>query len=620
MIAKPFKKMMIRFCKIVGIEVTEKLIDSCSFLESVWQNNRFAIVALACGFGKSVYSCIKAALDATEENPIAILLEMREDAENKYHILDALCPGKVGHRAGWSIHNCVHPRKEFIKDYENKRKVLCSDCANKLACLYYKSANAHKKAIYVATKDAFIYDLKAHPERFKNTSVIIDEDIQNLAKAVFTAQELSCLGYHMKILGISTLFDEAFPMVGFDAAGNIIFKPEANDAAINSMVRLQRSLGYLEKDFYSKGLALPVNEEKNSTIAKFISFFKCRDYDAPSYAAIVDNGSLTLLRKKIELKALPVKKVMVLDATANYSQNQFALDTMICDCPELLEKYPLPLAKFYIAIGNPTQSRRNPHSIYLEHMGLPDNLPLDIMIAENHNGKCFTKAAEDTLRRKANINSILPISRGKLRGTNEACHATVAILSTAGIFEGVRSTMLKAALFYDHTIKADEVFAPDGKLLMYKGAFSSIKMQHIYTCNCVSTIYQGLYRTALRRGREITAMIAIPNAAWLRELSKLMRFEVCGVFGDPVTGRRIKGLAELLQLPDGHKMTKQTAAAALGYAGYKRNKRVILSYLAEGFIIKRKCIMRMRKYSTAAATKGYLSNKNNLYYNGTLSK
>lgn len=597
MITKDYKIMMLRFCKTVGIEISEKLLDSCSFLERVWASNMFSVVALPCGFGKSVYSCVKAALDATEENPIAILLEMREDAENKYHILDKLRPGEVGYRMGWNINDCSHPRKRLVKDYENKRKSLCRDCKNRLACSYYKSADAHNKAIYIATKDAFIYDLKTAPERFKNTSVIIDEDIQNLARENFTAYDLCVLAGHMKLLGTGRLFEEAFPMLGIDAAGNMILKPEANDAGVYSMQRLQSSLSYLERDFYSKAQQPAVNEERNRAIVKFLSFFKCRDCDAAYYAAIADNGGIAVLRKKLELKALPVRRLMVLDATARYSQNHFSLDTIICECPELVKKYPQPPAKLHIAVGNPTQSRRNIHSVFIEKMELPGGCQLDVLIAENHSGRCFTQAVGDTLRRKANIRSILPISRGKLRGTNEACHCTLAVLATAGLFEGIVSTMLKGALFYEQPIRAAEVFTPDGKLRMYKGAFSSSKMQHIYTCCCVSTIYQGLYRTALRRGIEIDAMIAIPNAAWLRELSKLMPFEVRAVFGDPLGARRIKGLAKLLQLPDGQHLPKHAVALTLGYGGYKRNKTAIKSYLADGFLIKRKTVMRLRNSS-----------------------
>lgn len=255
-----FKNKYEQYCAKVGIPISQKMLDAAAFIETVWKSwnprNKKNVrgVPLFCGAGKSVYICVKAYADATTEEPMVLVFASREEALEKYHILNFLRPGEVGLIIGWNYNDCKNPNKDCISPYENKRKTICSECQHRFGCNYFNSAGALSRPIVIATHDGFIWQLIKKSKGLEKFSVLIDESLKNWFQADFSFEEIRQLKCYFKDLGIESCVKMAFPMVSIDAADKIQLSPDARDAALYSMVGLQQAVKYLQKHFYENHL------------------------------------------------------------------------------------------------------------------------------------------------------------------------------------------------------------------------------------------------------------------------------------------------------------------------------------------------------------------------------
>ena len=116
------------------------------------------------------------------------------------------------------------------------------------------------------------------------------------------------------------------------------------------------------------------------------------------------------------------------------------------------------------------------------------------------------------------------------------------------------------------------------------GRFCDPAMQETYAKTCLDLMYQAIYRTAARCGKDVDIILPIPSIDWLIALHNLMPCEVVAVKGS--NKRReatFTGISTLINMSEGETISKQDVASACGYASWKQAKRILKDVMTELF-------------------------------------
>eukprot|EP00825_Cyclidium_porcatum_P024283 TRINITY_DN26761_c0_g1_i1.p1 TRINITY_DN26761_c0_g1~~TRINITY_DN26761_c0_g1_i1.p1 ORF type:complete len:223 (-),score=12.22 TRINITY_DN26761_c0_g1_i1:333-1001(-) len=181
---------------------------------------------------------------------------------------------------------------------------------------------------------------------------------------------------------------------------------------------------------------------------------------------------------------------------------------------------------------------------------------------------------------------------GLLRGSNNYRDCTAFVSVGAGFCDGASDMALTAALLRGETIHGTEIWAADGRPLMHRRQFKCREIQNVFAKQYLAILFQGLWRTALRDGRDVVAVVALPDVTWLAELRRLMPLTLLEVTNDAAQMIKVNGLFKLLDTPAGKPISKQEAARMLGYRSFKRNKDKIKLLLDGFFKIGSRCFKR----------------------------
>lgn len=568
-----------KVCKLREIEVTQKIIDSISFAENAFADSGKAplILDAYCGGAKSLWAQMRLLID---ENVILLVEGRKEAIEIFNHI--TLLRANVGLALGWNGNECTNLMKHSAQAAGNKRKTLCRNCKSKHGCKYYRSERALKCSIIITTHANYVALLRKSPKWLARYTVIADEDISNFQNISFELKDLYQFGMFCKVNGYS-LFKSAFPMLTLQAPNCCTFTASAKDTTVLSMSGLQSELKILQAQLYSGKLKIPSQANALSdTISKFIFFFKSSANATAAYAAMGDNEKLFLMRNNINLEQQPVKKFVVLNATARYSLNKFGNEASIYSCPELRQKHAKAKALLYIVISSQTKSNREYNLQQMQNLTLPAAAE-HILIGQNKDGAKFTKTAMQLIKNRYPEADIVVMPRSAFYGSNDFFKSDLAVLLSTGLFNGIATAALKAALIRTTTITSSEIWDAEGRPIMHKGRFKCKELQDVFIKGAIADIYQGMFRTSLRAGKSAAIVVALPDVYWLKELSFLTDLTVCDVTGNAITKKHMLGFSKLLEMKHGQRIGKKDVAEVLGYAEYKNNKKKIWELLEGHF-------------------------------------
>lgn len=565
-------------CQALQIDSPDSILQVARLLVHIFQQSSNAIVSLPCGTGKSTAMLGLMVANASSQNPFMLVLETRDAVQKTFTLLNRLCPGKVGMYLGWAANECGHAQQK-IAPLIPKRRSLCPKCCFSANCIYSNSPKALTQPIVVTTHASFKILAATHSTGMKKFTVVCDEDLAVFSAESFTAAELNQLaGFIVKQDNGTALLQAAFsPLVNRQGKW---YLAAGRDAVVAELATIPEEAYHQLCRRVFAGTAF-LSDQLVELLAKFLHFFG--GLRNGKFATCVIGDRIKMRRQWVNLDQLAIRHFVLMDASAEYSL--LRLEWPLFTCKQMKDLADGAVARLGIVVGNPTKSRRI-KNISASQASLPALAGAQVLLVHNATGSEKDRAEIATLQQMLMkvARKVVPVSRGRLRGGNDYRDLDAIVTVGAGFFDGLEDLMLLAALQRGRTVKADEIWDAAGAPLMHKSSFQCREVQEIFIRQYIATLYQGLYRTALRNGQPIIAVIALPNVSWLVELRRLMRLELIDVVGDETQRKRMAGFLKLLaDVPSGQGTDKEVVAATLGYKSFKGNETYITNLLKSFF-------------------------------------
>ncbi len=607
-----FRRKLAALLKHKGISSSPKIQAMAAFLLKVMLSLKQAIVMAPCGIGKTLCAIAWAAASATTQFPVLFIVQDRRTMFNIRNDLALIMDANdVGLYAGWSDAEChaLNPGNfKFGDCLRDARDSACPRCTGRLSCNYWQSRRQLGRPVVVTTRAAFmILFVKNHD--FSRHVIICDEDLMVFADEAFKVEELNVLqrvfSRHDSFSDVSGLLAGLFPTLSFSrfaglnrtADTHIRFMTQANwDRTL-----ISRIVKFIKAD----PRALKQYEE---LVFRFLGFFRTCAACGASYAYVYDGDMLYVKKSRLDLKMFTgYRQFIVLNASAALSLNEFAPDTQIVTCADLDKYREAACAELYVIAANPTMSRRRTNIARgLSMLGLNASYFFaggpDVLMPYNiSDGDAAIKAADDAdiaevgiIREFSSLAgyaaNVCRVGRGQLRGYNEYRNCSSAFFVAASFFTTVADYAMHAVLRTGADMALTEV-VNYGKPVMHKGRFRNADVQDVFMRKSLDELYQALFRTAIRDGRDVRAMVALPSPEWLVPLRMLMRFKVVEAEHPcPQTVQAFMGLSQLINLEPGSVVRKREAAAMLGYegdTGWRDHRNRITGLLESYFEIPR---------------------------------
>ena len=580
---KKMRRKLTDLLGLKGIPYSRKIEIMSEFLQRVAGSRKQAVVKAPCGAGKTLCGTAYAAASATPQFPVIMILQDRRTMFNVRGDLSLIMnPEHIGVYAGWNeaeCHGLNHGNLTYRDCLREASDSACLRCTGSWNCNYWQSGRQLGRRLVVTTRASF-FQLCEKGHDFSQHLIICDEDLMTFIDETFTADELDTLyrvlGRYDAFSDIARLLRDLFPSLMFSHFRGIDRTPDTHVRFMTQAGWDRSVTGRIIKFIKADPGAMKQYEE---LVFRLLVFFRTCAECASNYAYYYDGRNLYVKKQRINLRAFTgYRQFIVLNASAALSLNEFAPGTDIVTCDELDKYRDESSVDLYVVASNPTVSRRSSNITRgLSMLGLNATCFFaggpDVLLPFNaSNGDEDADIAEHGIRREyrshagadANVHRI---SRGRLRGYNEFRNCTSAFFVAAGFFTSITDCVLHAVLRTGTDMAWTEVVR-NRRPVMHKGRFVNADVQDVYMRKTLDEIHQGVFRTAIRDGRDIQAIIALPSAEWLVPLRMLMKFKVVEAEHPcPQTVKAFLGLSQLMNLAPGTVVGKREAAAILGYDG-----------------------------------------------------
>ena len=594
-----------------GISLSDKIKDTCRAIEGVSQTTTQSVVMLHCGLGKSTWAVVQIGTYASRNNQYVLVLQNRESVFHAVQQLrNLMSADDIGIYVGWNSEECValsgqkHEFKDCLRDDPES---ACPACRGRANCHYHRSRSQLRRAAVVMTLESFLV-LCEKKWNFRKSNIICDEALLTFADMDFTAEELDTLyriftryGYDRKLSG---LLKSLFPSLSFNAFSGVARIPVQHIrwyalSKVWDTDIIRRVIRFVK----AAGARLG---ESEALVFRFLLFFRTAAECGAHYAYSFDGRVLRVKKDRLDLRTFTAcRSIMVLDATAALSLSEFAPSTCIYTCPDLDRYARQGAARVFVAVGNPTKRRRVLNieaglGLMQLHGAEIFGGGSEIMLVFNNDAEAAMSQIESCISYYAQCQGksagIRKIGRGRLRGTNELRMCTSAFLTATGFFTSIEDCALHACLRKRRDIPWSEIRNSDGSPRMHHGRFTNDVVQDIYMRKAITELYQGIYRTAIRDGRDVSIVLSVPDVGWLVPLWQLMRFTVVdATHCNPQTVQMFTGLSQLVNMDPGKVVGKCDAAAYLGYTSadaWKDHKAELTGLLGQFFMIKHHNLIR----------------------------
>ena len=287
-----------------------------------------------------------------------------------------------------------------------------------------------------------------------------------------------------------------------------------------------------------------------------------------------------------------------MNASATLSLNIFSVDSFIFKCSAVEKACFTGKARLLIVRSNPFKSKKNLNTkagVKLLCRHISDKQRVLLACNSSDENSFFTKVFPSTVRRKSreagktiSLPTLFP--RGMFKATNCFRDYDCLILTSAGLFTTLEDIGMTLSLLRGKDVSWSEIKnEEDKKPAMHMGRFKDPGLHEIYVKKALGEIQQAIYRSALREGKDVLVVLALPDPYWLMELSKLMALEIVDMDGDENQKKRFTGLYDLYLLDVRQTVSKMDAAAMLGYTNedaWHNNRRSIELMLSAYFDMK----------------------------------
>lgn len=616
-----FLAMLKKYCGVAGIPLTERVIRSARFHERLFAEHPAGVVEAPCGSGKSTWALCRIALCAGPGAPCVYVTDTLETLSKAADTLERLNPGLgVGRYHGFDGRQCRELTGKSLtwRDCSPANpKRACRSCRRRDACEYYTREDQLRKPAAVMCHNGLLRLLELEPDKLDGRCVLVDEDLNAFLSAEFGEDELALVREYLS--GLRADPGGLLPFTGFAAPCGFSPGPGcASFAGLNYVYRDESGLEALRPvlDTLRKGVAegfldpfrhAPGDWDlAEDALLRLLNFFRPGVRGDSSYAytekAVSHGGrvrhSYVCKKSRISLGAgLPGGRLWILNASAGLARTPYPEGLPVFRCPDLASDGGL--VTLHVVRGNPMRSKRDANAgAALEILrGIAarreGSVHGDVFVAAD-GGEGEAEKAGAAVREALGGNvRIVALPRGRIRGSNEAGRCTLAVVSPMSLFTSVDDAALSAALAMRRTFPASRLFGKDGRLRMPGGRFGVPAMREHFALSALDELYQALYRSAVRNGRPVEAVAAVPDPEWLSLLWRTvlpgfrLGAAVTVTKGGAVPDGAMAGLHRLISMRPGEEIAKSEIAQLLGYSertGWKdRKNRARMRLLLEPF-------------------------------------
>jgi len=620
--------MLDRYAKITGARLQPRVREAAGFHEHMFTAQRSGVLESPCGSGKSTWAIAHIALNADPDRRYIYVVETINALYRAADALEQLTDTPIGRVHGFNRDRCHNLCGAWHNWWEcgTSAKSACQECTKNHACPYFNRGTEQKRPILCMTHSGLIRLIEDDSSLLNQACIIVDEGLSPFCTDVFTHAELMNLQRMTHQLDLGRLFPYSRLAHAQDlalwqidqadtfASRNFVYRDEAQTAEIRTVwdaLRKSRALGLRTKDPFKPGAI----DHGHETLARLTNMFRpTRQQDATyAFREVHDRDGLRycVTRQRFSLETnRPYHKLWILNASAQLSPYSYPDDMSVYTCPDLPDNSHL--MTIHAVKGNPTITREKANlrlTRLLQQLAPGIRQHSKIMVATNKDG-----AIEQIEQEIKSLNpdaDIVHLTRGRIKGLNEAGDCTLAHLTGMATFNGIDDCALHAALILRRTFPdRPYVFLPDDNPNWPDGKPFMPVMRNLFALRCMDELYQTLFRVCIRNDRPATAIVAVPGPEWLVTLWRTVmpHFQMGTAYKeaesyaevlaeDPDTGKvasqkvrfnfemddLMSGLQTIINMPAGQEIEKKEIAELLGYKEWERNKPRIMSLIGDFF-------------------------------------
>lgn len=646
-----------QYCSYPGIERTDTIRQAARFHEHLFTQYRTGVMETPCGFGKSTWALSHMAAHASPSNRYLYVVETVEALYRAADILKKLTDVGVGRVHGFNEDTCFKlcgQRHSWRQCSASAEKSVCRTCAANAKCPFFNRSDEERRPILVMAHNGFIQQLERNTGLLDDANVIVDEDLNGFITHEFSHADLKLLRQYAShvnpdlgaIFPHSTLAHadllaawELPPGVDTVASRNYVFQDEQATSALSAVYdSLRKAAGTGLKPPTVFGEKPGESDRAKDVLFELLNVVRPSKANDAAYAfreahpgPNEQDRDIKYVLKKSRFRLdteRSWRKLWILNASAQLSPTPYPENMGIYTCPDL--KPNSELVALHVVSSNPMGSKRD---VNIETAGIINWLLPHLQ----HHKRVFVSVNKDAQGleqvraqfARARVPPELVVRpRGRIKGINDAGDCTLAYLVPMSLFTTVDDCALHAALTLRRTFPdMPKVFNWYRKPHMPGGRFEVPAMRDYYALSSLDQIYQAIWRTAVRNGQRVEAIIAVPDPEWLVALWQTVmpgfvmgtayqliakpkpedstayhegiqaQYQAGQIDADrlmalthaPVVffeaDRVMQGL-QIVNAPPGSEFKKTDVGAQFGYSGdqaWKANKKRILSLLSPFF-------------------------------------
>ena len=625
-----------------GVELSQRVLDAARFHEHMYNAKASGVLESPCGSGKSTWALAHIALNAREDNRYLYVLETVDALYRAADMLEKLASVPIGRSHGFNPEKCkalCGAERTWRECLPKDPKSACRTCVQNKVCPFHNRAAEQKNPIVCMTHEGLIRAIEEDAELLKGANILVDEELKSYTTWDVSLEDLRQLQRcvpdvslddflpYSRLANLRELADWDIPdEADVFARRNYVYRNEKETTALGpACSELRRALTMpMGGNPFSVDAQANVDGAK-STLAALLNFFRPSKAQDAFYAFHETHGKdgiqYTLKRTRFSLKVpRGYRKFWMLNASALLSPHPYSDNLPVYGCPDLPDNSHL--VKLHVVSGNPMKSKLE-QNVWLSDVALwlgPRLRPgghKNVLVATNKE----SELADDI---KAKIEKALPgslivhLTRGRIKGVNEAGECTLAFISGMSVFTTIDDCALHAALLLRRTFPDQpDVYSKKGLPNMPNGRFVIPAMRQYYALRALDEIYQTIWRTAVRNDKPVEAIIAVPAPEWVVALWRTvmphfdlgLAYEAKAEAGKIEAGGKtveyafdfavdgaIGGL-RIICSPPGQEFEKQQVAEMLGYTGnnpWKENRTRIMRLIGPFFDVGTRKLKRKK--------------------------
>ena len=522
------------------IELGQRVYDAARFHEHMYQSQSSGVLESPCGSGKSTWAISHIALNAGDGNRYIYVTETVDALYDAAEILKKLAKAPVGRVHSFNREKCnklCGAWHEWQECNPKDPKAVCHACAQRGTCPSYNRDAERKKPILCMTHEGLSRAIEENSDLLEDASILVDEGLNHFATWEVTLSDLELLRSIGRDLPLDGFFPcslfgcaadlakwEISPEVDVFARRNYVYRDERQTAALHAACLELRNQIYAGKAALDPFKAKAGDEDRaRDTLANLLNFFRpsaagdasyafheTRDRRGLRYAAKRRRFSLEVPRK--------YRKLWMLNASAQLCPFPYPANLKVYSCPDLPDNSGL--VKLHVVRGTPTQKKEE-QNVWLSDvvMGIRSRLEFskhEMVLVATDKESDLLEDIQAKIRAAFGNAEIVHLSRGRIKGKNEAGKCTLAVLTGMALFTTLDDFALHAALLLRRTYPDEpHVFTKERNPAWTRGGPRLPAIRRYFALRSLDELYQTIYRTAVRNDKEVEAIIAIPSPEWL---------------------------------------------------------------------------------------------------------